>query len=93
MKMKNWEQFKEELKQIDEQVKNDIEEIEALANIISAIIQKRYELGYSQRELASICGLPQSSIARIEANLVKPNVETLLKIMKPLGLTLCPVAI
>ena len=33
-------------------------------------------------------GLPHSSIARIESCAVKPKVETLIKIMKPLGLTL-----
>ena len=91
--MKTWEEFKKEAKAFNKQTKEDIEEMESLAAIISAIIQKRNELGYSQRDLASICGLPQSSIARIEAYIVKPNVETLLKIMRPLGLTLCPVAI
>ena len=86
--MRTWEDFKKEAKKSSEDVKKDIEEMEALANIISAIIDRRTELGFSQRELASICGLPQSSVARIEACSVKPNVETLLKIMKPLGLTL-----
>ena len=68
--------------------KQDIEEMEVLAAIVTEIINKRNELGYTQRELAVICGLPQSSVARIEACVVKPNVETLIKIMKPLGLTL-----
>ena len=86
--MRTWEDFKKEAKKSSEDVKKDIEEMEALANIICAIIDRRTELGFSQRELASICGLPQSSVARIEACSVKPNVETLLKIMKPLGLTL-----
>ena len=45
------------------------------------------------RELAKICGLPQSSVARIESCSVKPNVETLIKIMKPLGLTLSVVSL
>ena len=44
--------------------------------------------GISERELAEICGLPHSSVARIESCSVKPKVDTLLKIMKPLGLTL-----
>lgn len=86
--MRTWEDFKKDAKSIDNTAKQDIEEMEILAEIISTIIEKRNELGYSQRELAEICGLPQSSIARIESCTVKPNVETLIKIMKPLGLTL-----
>ena len=86
--MRTWEDFKKEAKKCNKTTKADIEEMEVLSSIISAIIDKRNELGFSQRELAAICGLPQSSVARIEACSVKPNVETLLKIMKPLGLTL-----
>ncbi len=65
-----------------------IEEMETLAAIIDSIIERRKECGYSQRQLAEICGLPHSSVARIESYAVKPNVDTLIKIMKPLGLTL-----
>lgn len=86
--MRTWEDFKNEAKSKDSQIKEDIEEMETLATIINAIIKKRNELGISQRELASICGLPHSSVARIEACTVKPNIGTLLKIMRPLGLTL-----
>lgn len=91
--MRTWEDFKKNAKEADACVKEDIEEMEALASIVSAIIEKRNELGYSQRELAEICGLPHSSVARIEACVVKPKVETLIKIMKPLGLTLSAVSI
>ena len=90
--MRTWEDFKKEVKSMDSSVKEDIEEMEALARIITAIIDKRNELGISQRDLANQCGLPQSSIARIEACIVKPKIDTLLKIMKPLGLTLSAVS-
>ena len=79
--MRTWEDFKNKAKNIDSTINEDIEEIEALANIISNIIKKRNELGISQRELAEICGLPHSSVARIESCSVKPKVDTLLKIM------------
>ena len=84
--MRTWEDYKKETNN------QDIEVVETLALIISKIIERRNELGYSQRQLADICGLPQSSIARIEACIVKPNVETLIRIMKPLGLSLSVVA-
>ena len=93
MAMTEWKDFKEKLKKTDPQIKQDIEEMEMLASIVSAIIDKRNELGYSQRELAKICGLPQSSVARIETCNVKPKLETLIKIMIPLGLKLSVVAI
>ena len=86
--MRTWEDFKNNSKNISKTTKEDIEEMEELATIISVIIERRNELGLSQRELADICGLPHSSVARIEACTVKPKVETLIKIMKPLGLKL-----
>ena len=86
--MRTWEDYKKDAKSTSALVKQDIEEMEVLAAIVTAIIDRRNELGYTQRDLAVICGLPQSSVARIEACIVKPNIETLIKIMKPLGLTL-----
>ena len=50
--MRTWEDFKKNAKELDSSVKEDIEEMETLALIVSAIIEKRNELGYSQRELA-----------------------------------------
>lgn len=86
--MRTWEDFKKEAKKANSLTKQDIEEMEELASIISAIIDRRKELGISQRDLADKCGIPHSTIARIEACVVRPNVETIIKIMKPLGLTL-----
>ena len=86
--MKTWNDYKKKAKKINQSISQDIDVVEVLAAIVTAIINRRNELGYTQRDLAVICGLPQSSAARIEACIVKPNVETLIKIMKPLGLTL-----
>ena len=86
--MKTWNDYKEHVKAIDPEFEKDIEEIEILAAIIGTMIEKRKMLGMSQRELAAICGIPQSSVARIESFKTIPNLETLLKIMLPLGLKL-----
>ena len=83
-----WEEFKEELKKIGPTVKQDIEESEAWADILCAIIDERHKRGLSQRDLAKLSGVPQSTVARIENLSVSPTVETLFKIMTPLGLTL-----
>ncbi len=91
--MRTWEDFKKDAKEINPIVKTDIEEMETLATIVSKIIERRNELGYSQRDLAKLCGLPHSSVARIETYAVMPKVDTLIKIMIPLGLKLSAVSL
>lgn len=86
--MRTWNEYKNYVKSTDPQSRMDMEEAEALADIITAVIKQRNALGLSQRELAQMCGMPQSSVARIESFKTTPNVETLLKIMQPLGLKL-----
>lgn len=86
--MKTWDNYKDHVKAIDPESKKDIEEAENLASIVGTMIEQRNALGISQRELASICGIPQSSVARIESFKTTPNLETLLKIFQPLGLKL-----
>lgn len=86
--MGNWEELMQKLKETNKQAKQAIEEGEASARIMSAIIKKRNELGLSQRDLAKLCKIPQSTVARIEKLTVSPTVDTLFKILSPLGLTL-----
>ncbi len=86
--MKNWNNYKEYVKNIDKISGKDISEMEEQAAIISAIIKARNEQGLSQRDLAAICDIPQSSVARIESFQTTPNLSTLLKILRPLGLKL-----
>ena len=78
--MRTWNDYKEHVREVDPIAANDINEIEN--------IEQRTALGISQRELASLCGIPQSSVARIESYKSTPNLDTLLKIMQPLGLKL-----
>ena len=83
--MKTWDDYKNHAKANSAEIKADIEETEALASFVTSIIQRRNELGISQRELAFLSGLPQSSIARLETMKTVPNIETVLKVVKPLG--------
>ena len=48
--------------------------------IVGELIKARKAMGMSQKELAQRCGLPQSTVGRIEAGLVAPNMLTLAKI-------------
>lgn len=86
--MNTWEDYKNHVKATDHAIKSDIEIIEELTSLISSIIAKRNELGMSQRDLAAECGLPQSSVARVESLKTVPKLDTLLKLMRPLGLKL-----
>ncbi len=86
--MRTWDDYKEYVKQIDPDAGKEIDEAECLAAIISKMIEQRNILGLTQRQLAEMCDMPQSSVARIEALRTTPNIDTLLKIMKPLGLRL-----
>ncbi len=86
--MRTWNDYKEHVKGNDIEAKKDIEEVESIAAIVGALIEQRNALGMSQRELAAMCGIPQSSVARIESFKTIPNLDTLLKIMQPLGLKL-----
>ncbi len=84
--MKTWNDYKAHVKAQGITDKKTIEEIEEQAAIISTVIEQRHALGISQRELAVRCGIPQSSIARIESMKTTPNLDTLLKIVHQLGL-------
>ena len=86
--MRTWNDYKKYVRAVDGDAANDLDEIENIAKIVGALIEKRNALGISQRELAAICGIPQSSVARIESFKTTPNLDTLLKIMHPLGLKL-----
>lgn len=86
--MRTWTDYKEHIKSTDPQSSRDLSDIEEQAAIISEMIKQRNALGLSQRDLAALCGIPQSSVARIESFQTTPNLATLLKILRPLGLKL-----
>ena len=84
----SWNDYKVEIKRTDPVGKEIIEEAEIEAAIISDMIRQRSAMGLSQRDLAEMCDIPQSSIARIETGKITPRLDTLLKILGQLGLTL-----
>lgn len=86
--MKTWNDYKEHVKAVDPVIAKDLEETEEIAAIVTAMVEQRNALGLSQRDLAAMCGIPQSSVARIESCKTTPNLGTLLNIFQHLGLTL-----
>ena len=86
--MATWKDYKTYVRSVDHEIGKDIDEAEALSRIVGAMIEQRHELNLSQRELAELCGIPHSSVARIESGKSTPNLSTLLKIFDRLGLQL-----
>lgn len=85
--MATWADYKNHVRKTNPEISGDIDEVEALSHIVGAMIEQRHNLDLSQRDLADLCGLPHSSVARIESGKSTPNLGTLLKIFKQLGLS------
>lgn len=86
--MNTWKEYTEYVKSFDDQSSRDIEEAEVVAKLISITIRRRKELGLSQRDVAMLCGLSQSSIARIESCQSVPSLETMARIVNRLNMQL-----
>ena len=50
------------------------------AKIVEKLREKRKQLGLSQKELAARCGMPQSTIGRIEVHIITPQLSTIMTI-------------
>ena len=86
--MRTWNDYKEHVKSVDPEIGKDMDEVENISAIVSAMVEQRTSLGLSQIDLAAMCGIPQSSVARIESCKTTPNLGTLLNIFQHLGLQL-----
>ncbi len=58
------------------------------AALIGKMIEAREAQGISQRQLAKLSGVKQPAIARLESMKSSPQIDTLFKILTPLGYTL-----
>ncbi len=54
--MKTWNDYKEHVKAVDPVIAKDMEEVEGISSIVSAMVEQRTAMGLSQRELAAMCG-------------------------------------
>lgn len=62
-------------------------------DLIENIVRMRKEKGYTQQRLSKESGVSQPVIARIERGVTNPQLETLIKMLLPLGKTLSIVPI
>lgn len=63
-------------------------QIEFETALIGKLIEAREERGLSQRDLAELSGIKQPAIARLESMRSTPQIDTLFKVLSPLGYTL-----
>ena len=82
--MSTWKEFRNELN-ISQEEENVIEMEKELIRSMVAI---REEQGLSQAELARKCNVKQPTIARMEKNAHSPQIDSLLRVLAPLGYTL-----
>ena len=80
-KFEKWEEFEEKLSLTPEQ---EIE-IELEMAIIKATIEARKGLNITQSELSRKTGIKQPSIARFENGSHSPTINTLIKLLVPMG--------
>lgn len=64
------------------------DEIQLKIDLAGKLIEARSRKGISQRRLAELSGLKQPAIARLERMQTSPQVDTLFKLLRPLGYTL-----
>lgn len=69
----------------------EIAESDMRAAIIAELVKARQEQGISQRRLEEMSGVKQPQIARLERGGANPQLDTILKVLAPLGKTLAVV--
>ena len=69
-------------------MKREVDNIDLEYNLICDFVKLRNELGLTQKQMADEAGVVREMIAVIENRKKHPQINTLLKILKPFGYTL-----
>jgi len=86
--MKKWTEVRQEL-----YTAKEIRESDLRVAIIGELIKARQDKNISRRELEELSGVRQPVISRMEAGETSPQLDTVLKVLAPLGKTLAVVPI
>lgn len=86
--MKNVNTLSEYMADENRVTQEERRKIEFEVELIGKMIEAREKKGYSQRDLAQLSGVKQPAISRMESLKSTPQIDTLLKILAPLGYTL-----
>ena len=82
----SWQEVRKELFTPEEIAASDLR-----VAIIGELIEAREERGISQKKLEELSGVKQPIIARMERGKTSPQIDTILKVLAPLGKTLAVV--
>ncbi|MCD8255454.1 MAG: helix-turn-helix transcriptional regulator [Oscillospiraceae bacterium] len=85
---RTWEELEKEIFTPEEIAASDLR-----VAIIGELIKARHEKGISQKKLEELSGVKQPVIARMEKGSTSPRLDTVLKVLAPLGKTLAIVPI
>ena len=83
---RSWDEVRAELFTPEE-----IAESNLRVALIGELIKARQEKGLSQKKLEELSGVKQPIIARMEKGITSPQLDTVLKLLDPLGKTLAVV--
>jgi len=81
-----WEELQKELFTPEEIAASNLR-----VALIGELIKARQEKGLSQKKLEELSGVKQPIIARMEKGITNPQIDTVLKLLAPLGKTLAVV--
>jgi len=65
--------------------------IELEKSLIRAVVKAREQNGLTQKQLSELCGVKQPIIARLERAMHSPQINSIIRILQPLGYTLAVV--
>ena len=86
MKCRKWEDADKELYTSEEIMESDLR-----VAIVGALIDARNEQGITQKQLEEMTGISQVVISRLESGTTMPKIDTIQKLLAPLGKTLAVV--
>ena len=86
--MDTWDDYKKEVRETDPAAAADLDVSVGFTKVMGTIIMRRQELGLSVDELAEKSGVSASTITRIQNGSVTPNIGTVIRILKAMGLML-----
>ena len=79
---------KEEKVKTQEEIEHESKLRELERNVIRGLVQARKSQKLSQRVVGERAGVIRETVAKIENNLNSPQINTLIKLLEPIGYTL-----
>ena len=79
----SWDEVRSQLFTPEEIAESDLR-----VALIGELIKARQEKGISQKKLEELSGVKQPVIARMECGITSPQLDTIMKVLAPLGKTL-----